>query len=140
RFRLGLVERRIDLLIRHRAGDRARRPEHPLGDVPLELPRAGKVLVEIEERLLVVRPSRPAEVGHLALRELRLVLGWRRRLWLRRTKRQRRGEKRGNSETARVRHGRNLTRRGYTVNATGTTKTRRPDETRRISCPKKEAS
>src|SRR5207248_343722 len=30
--------------------------------------------VETEEWLLVVGPSRPAEIGHLALRQLRLVL------------------------------------------------------------------
>src|SRR5438067_4526079 len=71
RRRLGLEELRIDALVGDRPLDRARRPEHTLGDVPFEGPRAGKVLLEIEERLLVVRPRRTPEIGHLAFRQLR---------------------------------------------------------------------
>src|SRR5207245_374578 len=54
--------------------NRAGWAEDSLGHVPLEVPLPEKVLLKVEERLLVVRPRRPTEVRHLASRQLRLVL------------------------------------------------------------------
>src|SRR5207244_6579163 len=69
-----LVERTVDPLVDDRSLDGARWAEDAFRHFPLEGPLPEEVVVEVEERLLVGHARRPAEIRHLALGQLRLVL------------------------------------------------------------------